>query len=82
MSIRIATIEVHLDGDAVRWKWTVEPEAHTVGLSAATGSNWCRMGDDLGTPEGAGAISAALAHASSAVDHRVRAAWNGLQPLF
>lgn len=82
MAIRIATIEVLLDGDAVRWRWTVQPEAHAVGLSYAAGSNWCRMGDDLGTPEGAGAISTALAHASSAIDRRVLAAWNGLQPLF
>lgn len=82
MPVPIASISLELDGNALRWKWTIDPAAHAIGLTGSSGSNWCRMGDDLGTPEGAGAISAGLAHASSAIDHRVRAAWNGLVPLF
>lgn len=82
MSIPICTIAVELDGNTLRYRWTIEAESHAVGLTAARGGDAIAMGDDLGTPEGVGAVHAAIDHAAIAIRHRVSGSWNGLHPLF
>ena len=80
--IVIARVQVRVDGDACLYSWSIAPEAHAVGLAPSVGGNRLHMGDDLGTPEGCGVIESALAHAQSAIRHRVLAQWNGLHPLW
>lgn len=82
MGIRVAQIEAEIDGDQIRYRWAIPGEAHSVGLRAAAGGNRVWLGDDLGAPEGAGALEAALGHGVTAIGHRVRAQWNGMAPLF
>ena len=82
MGIRVAQIEAQIDGDEIRYQWVIPGVAHAVGLRAAVGGNRVWLGDDLGSPEGAGALEAALQHGVVAIGHRVRAQWNGCQPLF
>lgn len=82
MSIRVAQIEAQIDGNKIIMRWEIPAEAHAVGLRAARGAGDLWLGDDLGTPEGVGALDAALLHGANAVRHRVSAQWNGIVPLF
>lgn len=82
MAITVAQVEVSLDGDTCRFRWTIPAQAHAVGLSAARGGGHLYMGDDLGSPEGAGPLKAALYHASDAILHRVLRAWDDTYNLF
>ena len=82
MSISIASIEVTADGDKIIYRWRISAEAHAVGLHPAHDGNALWLGDDLGSPEGAGVIDSAIDHARDSTRNRVLQQWDGTGPLF
>lgn len=79
----IATISLEYDGGLVHARAKIPPQAHTLGLTAKEWHTAADMGDDLGSPEGAGAIEAVLQHAAAHLCTSLRIQWNDTTgPLF
>lgn len=51
--IEVVRFRLLVDGHKGEARWEVPADAHPLGVTPAHGSRHWRMGDDLGTPDGA-----------------------------
>lgn len=81
--IRIGTLRLEYEGDDLLVTAEIDGEAHSVGLSARRFSYRMRLGEDLGTPEGADTISAAAHHVLTNLITSLHVQWRvPEEPLF
>lgn len=82
MSVRVCSIEVLYDGDALVGRWRISGEAHAIGVASAQGSFSRALGDTLGADEGVARLSVLLDDCGTRIRQQVAGAWDSPQPLF
>lgn len=79
--MELLRVTVTVEGDMARARWTIPAEAHSLGVTCATGSRCWRLGDELGTPQGALSASIYAREALNIAAGEVARAWSTV-PLF